>query len=98
VSLELLAQLKRDHAGRAITVHVHCSPNRCSTTWGAGRTVEVHFLGVVLYNSLLVVNWLVAGVHPNTLCKTVPEPNAFNPFELSLSEKQIPRLVGNVSS
>jgi hypothetical protein len=59
----------------------------------------VHFLGVVLYNSLLVVNWLVAGVHhPNTLCQTVPESNAFNPFELSLSEKQIPRFVGNVSS
>src|SRR5260370_10937157 len=29
---------------------------------------------------------------------TVPESNAFNPFELSLSEKQIPRFVGNVSS
>ena len=30
--------------------------------------------------------------------KTVPESNVFNPFELTLSEKQIPRLVGNVSS
>jgi len=30
--------------------------------------------------------------------KTVPESNVFNPFELSLSEKQIPRFIGNVSS
>ena len=30
--------------------------------------------------------------------KTVPEANDFNPFELPLSEKQIPRFVGNVSS
>jgi hypothetical protein len=30
--------------------------------------------------------------------KTVPEFNVFNPFELPLSEKQIPRFVGNVSS
>ena len=30
--------------------------------------------------------------------KTVPESNVFNPFELSLSEKQIPRFVGNISS
>ena len=30
--------------------------------------------------------------------KTVPESNVFNRFELSLSEKQIPRFVGNVSS
>ena len=30
--------------------------------------------------------------------KAVPESNAFNPFELSLSEKQIPRFIGNVSS
>ena len=29
---------------------------------------------------------------------TVQESNVFNPFELSLSEKQIPRFVGNVSS
>jgi hypothetical protein len=28
----------------------------------------------------------------------VPEANDFNPFELPLSEKQIPRFVGNVSS
>jgi len=30
--------------------------------------------------------------------KFVPESNVFTPFELSLSEKQIPRFVGNVSS
>jgi hypothetical protein len=30
--------------------------------------------------------------------KTVPESNVFNPFELALSEKQMPRFVGNVSS
>src|ERR1700734_1338060 len=29
--------------------------------------------------------------------RTVQESNVFNPFELSLSEKQIPRFVGNVS-
>jgi hypothetical protein len=29
---------------------------------------------------------------------TVQESNVFNPFELSLNEKQIPRFVGNVSS
>ena len=28
----------------------------------------------------------------------MPESNVFNRFELSLSEKQIPRFVGNVSS
>ncbi len=28
----------------------------------------------------------------------MPESNVFNPFELSLSEKQIPRFVGNISS
>jgi hypothetical protein len=30
--------------------------------------------------------------------KTVPESNVFIPFGLLLSEKQIPRFVGNVSS
>jgi hypothetical protein len=30
--------------------------------------------------------------------RTVHESNAFNPFGLALSEKQIPRFVGNVSS
>jgi hypothetical protein len=29
--------------------------------------------------------------------KIVPESNIFMPFELSLSEKQIPRFIGNVS-
>ena len=29
--------------------------------------------------------------------KTVPVSNVFNSFELSLSEEQIPRFVGNVS-
>jgi YHS domain-containing protein len=39
---------------------------------------------------------------PNVLAirctKFVPESNVFMPFELSLSEKQIPRFVGNVRS
>ena len=30
--------------------------------------------------------------------KTVPESNVFDPFELPLSERQIPRFVGDVSS
>jgi hypothetical protein len=30
--------------------------------------------------------------------RTVPESNGFNRIELSLSEKQIPRFVGNVNS
>jgi len=30
--------------------------------------------------------------------KTVPESNVFKSFELPLSEKQIPRFAGNVSS
>ena len=34
----------------------------------------------------------------NRCVRTVPESNVFNRFELSLSEKQIPRFVGNVSS
>jgi len=87
VSLELLAQLKRDHAGRAITVHVHCSPNRCSTTWGAGRTVEVHFLGVVLYNSLLVVNWLVAGVHPQYTVQNCARTQRFQSIRVIFERK-----------
>jgi hypothetical protein len=38
------------------------------------------------------------GFTPYRCAKTVPESNVFNPFELTLSEKQIPRFVGNVSS
>jgi hypothetical protein len=33
---------------------------------------------------------------PLDCAKTVPKSNDFIPFELSLSEKQIPRFVGNV--
>ena len=38
------------------------------------------------------------GFTPESCAKTVPESNVFNLFELSLSEKQIPRFVGNVGS
>jgi hypothetical protein len=38
------------------------------------------------------------GIATCPCAKTVPESNAFNRFELSLSEKQIPRFVGNASS
>jgi hypothetical protein len=39
VSSELQAQLKRDHAGRAITVHIHCYLNR-------SRIQRFHFIGL----------------------------------------------------
>jgi len=57
-----------------------------------------------IYRIVEIVN---ATSNPKTLslmqttfhcAKTVPESNVFSPFELSFSEKQIPRFVGNVSS
>jgi hypothetical protein len=46
-----------------------------------------------------LLKWLLTECWGDLDCApTVQESDVFNPFELSLSEKQTPRFVGNVSS